>query len=544
MFKIVLFFFPVILFAQSIPEPVYENNIYDFIENLNSKAVVTCFTDVKPLTRLQIAEQLVQADKDKLSGIEQERLEFYKKKFAFEIMYMKESVSEVNEFLKFGGTDRLSLFKSYSKDFSLVVDPVIGIEYNFSDKIYHQFGGVQLHGRIRNNWGFYFNYRDNIEKGKKLDRSKSFTPTTGVNVLRSKAELIDYSETRGGITYGWEWGNLTAAKDFLWIGSSSQASVVLSDKAPSFPFIRLEVFPVDWFRYDFIQGWLNSRLMDSTTIRYTGVEAEVLNRSVSYSRLPKYYVSHAFTIQPLTNWRLTFGESIIYGDEIEFIYFLPVFYRLADHYNSIGGADSGDNAQLFFNTSYIIKELESKVYFTFYLDEFSPSDLFSGGDNAQVYALTLGTRMNNPLWDNSMITLEYHAVRPYNYMNADPLHSYESSGYQLGHWMGTNAVQIYAELIQWLPYNIIVQAYYNYVIKGEKENINDYYNRVTSTYPLLSGDNSYYSQCGLDISYNPIHDLFVELRMNYINIASGRFSKEYNVQKGLQATAGIRYGFQ
>ena len=115
--------------------------------------------------------------------------------------------------------------------------------------------------------------------------------------------------------------------------------------------------------------------------------------------------------------------------------------------------------------------------------------------------LTFGGKFTNPLWKDNYFTLEYNAVRPYSYMNADPLNTYASSGYTLGHWIGSNAVQIYAEMEQYLPYMINVKGYYNYVIKGEKENINDYYNRVTSTYPLLAGDNSYYSELGFSVSY-------------------------------------------
>ncbi|MCZ7604196.1 MAG: hypothetical protein M5R37_15135 [Melioribacteraceae bacterium] len=540
-----LFFVLINISAQSIYEPVYRTDVYNFLERLSNKAKINVFTDLRPLTRLNLASTFQHLERSaNLTSIEKERIEFYKKEYAFEIKYLQKDTTELNEFFRSGETDRFSLYKYYSDKFTLQIDPIIGIGYNFSDKIYHQYGGIQLRGRIGDNWGFYFNYRDNTEIGDSLDRRKSFSPETGIHVLKSEEDLIDYSETRGGITYGWEWGNLTAAKDFLHIGSSSQSSTILSNKSPSLPFLRLEVSPVDWFRYDFIHAWLKSNLIDSNSIRSTGVEAELLKRSQTFSRLQKYYVSHSFSFQPLENWWLTFGESIIYGDNLEFVYFLPVFYRLADHYNSIGGGDTGDNAQIFFNTSYIWSQIKSKLYMTFYLDEFSPSDLFSGGDNAQVYAFTLGGKFTNPLWSNNYITLEYNAIRPYVGMNADPLHSYESSGYQLGHWIGSNSVQIYAEMEQYLPLMINLKVYMNYVMKGEKESINDYYNRDTSTYPLLSGDNSYFSEIGGQISYNPIHDLYLELNFRYINKSTGRFQNEFDQEEGFQFGTMLRYGFQ
>ena len=560
-----LFFVLINISAQSIHERVYKTNVYNFLERLSNKNKINLFTDIRPLTRLELAKKLllvaepcrstinqpvplnpkdIQPGSINLSSIEKERLEFYKREYAFELQYLQKDTITISTF--FGSTpiDKFNFYKYYSKNFDFTFDPIVGIGYNFSDKIYHQFVGFELYGRIGNNWGYYLNWRDNIEKGDSLDRQKRFTPKAGINVLRSKERLIDYSETRGGITYSWEWGNLTAAKDFIHIGSSSQSSIILSGKAPSFPFLRLHINPVEWFRYDFIHAWLDSDLIDSTSISSTGVTSTERDRSKSFSRRQKYYVAHSFSFQPVEDWWLTFGESVIYGDQLEFIYFLPVFYRLADHYNSIGGADSGDNAQLFFNSSYIWTQIQSKFYMSFYLDEFSPSDWFSGGDNAQVFAFTLGGVFTNPIWNDNYITLEYNAIRPYVGMNADPLHTYESSGYPLGHWIGSNSVQIYAEMEQYLPLMINVKAYINYVIKGEKENINNYYNRVTSTYPLLSGDNSYFSEIGGQISYNPIHNLYLELNFRYINKANGRFTSEYDIDEGFQFGTMLRYGFQ
>lgn len=541
---ICMFVYSAFLFPQSASEPIYNSDVYTFLENLANKNIIELFTDIKPITRQQIAEKLIQIEEksEKLSSVEKERLFHFMKDYSFEIMYLGKSNKELTEFFSSKETGRFSWFKFYSDKFSVTADPVIGLGYDLSKKGYHQYGGIQFSGRIRDNWSFYFNYRDNTENGNKIDRKKYFSPVTGNNILTNKKTLIDYSETRGGISYGWEWGNLTAAKDFIEIGSSNQGSIIFSDKAPSIPYIRLEVFPVSWFKYNFIHGWLNSDLIDSSTIRYTGVESTVLKRSLSYSRLFKYYVGHSFSFQPYNNWWLTFGESIIYGDKLEFIYFLLVFYRLADHYNSVGGGDTGDNAQIFFNTSYIVEKLKSKVYLSAYVDEASIRDLFGGGDNAQVFVVTFGGKFTNPFFNDNYLTLEYNAIRPYAYMNGDPLETYASSGYPLGHWIGSNAVQIYAGMEQYLPYRINISGYVNYVLKGKKENINDYYNKITSTYPLLSGGKSYFSDFGATLSYNPMHDMYFELKLNYIGNASGRFVSEYSIEKGFGLSTGFRYG--
>ena len=522
------------LFSQSTDEPVYNKEIYFFIDNQALKGNIEIFDAIRPYSRLTIAEKLIELTNKipALTNTEKQQLDFYKKEYAFEIKFIQKDTTVVNEFFKFGTTDRFKLFKYYDNNFTFDADPVLGLGYDLVKKNYHQYSGIKFKGRISNFLGFYFDYRDNLERGNNLDYRKYFSPETGVIISKSSTNKIEYSETRGGLTFGWKWGEFTMAKDFINIGSSYQSPVILSSKAPSFPFIRLDIHPVKWFHYNFIHAWLNSDLIDSSTIRYTGVTSTLLDRSLSYSRRQKFYVGHSLSFQPFENWWLTLGESIIYSDQLEIIYFLPVFFRLADHYNSMGGGDTGDNAQIFFNTSYRWQEIKSKFYFSLYIDELSPESIFSGGDNAQVYAVTLGSKFTNPFWNDSYLTLEYTAIKPYSYMNGDPAQTYFSSGYQLGHLIGSNAIQLYALFEQYISQPLKFEAMYQLIKKGSKEDINDYYNKVTSTYPLLSGNVSTYSELGLKVSYNPYNDLYFIL--DYINLfkADGRFINEYNVKKG------------
>ncbi len=533
--------------AQSIYEPIYNKEIYNFLDKQAEKGIIKLFDDIRPITRNKIARKLIAIayNTDRLTKIEQSQLDFYSNEYAFEIKFINNEQDTISEFFNFGVNNRFNVFKYCDKNFAFDIDPVFQIKYDITKKNYLQYGGVKFKGRISDFLGFYFSYRDFMEDGENIDNFKLFTPLTGVKNHRMKLNKhSEYSETRGGVNLGWKWGNFTFAKDFLHIGSSYQASVILSNKAPSFPHIRLEIEPVSWFKYNFIHAWLDSKLIDSTTIRYTGVESEVLDRSVSYSRRFKYYVSHTFSFMPFNNWWLTFGESIIYGDRLEPIYFIPLFFRLADHYNSIGGADTGDNAQIFFNTSYIWTKIKSKIYFSFYIDEMSIEQLLSGnGDNAQVFAWTFGGRFTNPIWQDSYFTFEYNAIKPYAYMNADPLQQYTSSDYQLGHWIGSNAVQYYFLFEQYFSRAIKLEASYQYILKGAKEDINDYYNRVTSTYPLLSGVINTFSEMRWQLSYNPIHDLFFDVDYSYIFKANNRFIDEYKITPGSSFSISLRYGY-
>ncbi len=178
-----------------------------------------------------------------------------------------------------------------------------------------------------------------------------------------------------------------------------------------------------------------------------------------------------------------------------------------------------------------------------YIDELSPESFFSGGDNAQVYAVTLGSKLTNPLWNDSYLTLEYTAIKPYSYINGDPAQTYFSSGYQLGHWIGSNAIQVYAMFEQYISQPLKFEMQYQFVKKGSKEDINDYYNRVTSTYPLLSGDVSTFSELGLKLNYNPYNDLNLTLSYSTVLNADGRFINEYDLKKGSFLMTSVNYGF-
>ena len=105
---------------------------------------------------------------------------------------------------------------------------------------------------------------------------------------------MDYSEIHTTISADWKWGNFTVGKDFLEWGYGESGKLVLSDKAPSFPFVRLDIYPVPWLRFNYFHGWLTSKVIDSSNIYTTSVEG--ISR-LSYR--DKYIASHTLTITPL-----------------------------------------------------------------------------------------------------------------------------------------------------------------------------------------------------------------------------------------------------
>ncbi len=93
----------------------------------------------------------------------------------------------------------LQLFKYYDNNFTFDVDPVLGLGYDVVKKNYHQYGGIKFKGRISNFFGFYFDYRDNLEQGDNLDFRKLFTPETGVIISKSGTNKIRVQRNKGRI---------------------------------------------------------------------------------------------------------------------------------------------------------------------------------------------------------------------------------------------------------------------------------------------------------------------------------------------------------
>ena len=90
---LILSVFSLFTFAQTTYEPLY-NDIYSFLSRTAQKGIIQLDDQITPLSRKYIAEKLVELDslKDKLTNLEQEELEFFKKDFYTEMNFKKMEV--------------------------------------------------------------------------------------------------------------------------------------------------------------------------------------------------------------------------------------------------------------------------------------------------------------------------------------------------------------------------------------------------------------------------------------------------------------------
>ena len=241
--------------------------------------------------------------------------------------------------------------------------------------------------------------------------------------------------------------------------------IILSTKAPSFPFIRLDISPASWFRFTYIHGWLHSGILDSTTIRTTSVAGRN-----NFLEVPKFIAAHLLSFDMSKKLTVSIGESIIYSDRIEPIYLIPVmFFRVADHYLQKDSSNSGSNAQMFANAYYRIPNLKLQLYGSLFIDELSITGILKGTNSPSAVAYTFGAKIADLISHNSEIVLEYTRVNPFVYMNSNNAQLYTNRDYPLGEWTGSNADVLYFSYIQFLERGLSGGFSVQYARKGSPE---------------------------------------------------------------------------
>ena len=503
-------------FAQVVYEPLHRD-VYKFLSRLSQKSVFAFDDQVRPVSRKYIAQKLIEASEksDQLTSLEKEELEFYSRDFKFEfdmINDVKIASSQIT-IVGYDEGDRLRLFGYRNNLFSLNLSPILGIKAGSRDreKLTHFWNGIYTYGYIDKYVGFSFDFRDNTETGNTIDKLKEFTPVTGVEAKSSlnaplySLDKMEYSESKAVLATDWSWGSFAIGKDFLEWGYSESGLLVLSQKPPSYGFIRLDIKPVDWLKFNYMHGWLSSGVIDSNSIFYN------TSGGISFSFIDKFIATHSLIITPVPGLDLSIGESIIYDEELEFLYLMPImFFRLADHQLSRQLNSAGGNAQFFLGVSSKGQIKNTHLYGTLFIDEISIGGLFDPESQRYQMGFTLGGSVTDLPIENLTAKVEYTKIYPFAYQHYIQTTDYESAKYSLGHWMGHNADLIYTSLNYRFLRGLQATVWGQYIRKGEDGNVQQQYNTRPQS-PFLFGLRKNYSYLGAEIKYEYTHEFFAKL---------------------------------
>jgi hypothetical protein len=506
--------------AQVVYEPLYED-VYNFLRRISQKGIIEFDDLIRPLPRAYISKKLSEADSlsSQLTSLERDELEFFLKDYYHE-RWLSEGNNKQTEHLDYFGhdpADRWRMFSYGGDGFKINADLILGAEIGYvkDAKQTHFWNGIYSYGYIYDVLGFSFDFRDNTESGTTIDKTKIFTPETGVvartdmNTYQYSPDKMEYSEAKMMLATDWKWGSLAAGKEFIEWGYGDNGLLVMSQKAPSFPLIRLDINPVEWLSFNYFHAWLSSDVVDTTSLYPTE------NGDYRFSFREKYLASHTLTIKPTRGLDISIGESIIYADQLEFLYLIPItFFRLADHYLSRQANSAGSNSQFFAQVSSKGHIKNTHLYGTLFIDEFTIDGIGDPETEKTQIGFTLGSSVTDLLLDNLTIKLDYSKIYPYVYQHYINTTTFESNSYVMGHWMNNNADQVFGSLKYRFIRGLEALVWARYIRQGERADESQQFELPQP--PFLFGLRTNYTYLGGQIKFEILHDLFARANYQYL----------------------------
>ena len=454
--------------AQAIPVPMQYTEVYDYIDELITDGVITRQTAVRPYTRKQVADMLVEAQQaDSILNRRQKKdLAFYLNVFALE----RDTIS--TNFVQY--TDRrtfnLSLanpqfsYLTKNKLFKMSIEPILGMDLYGSKRglIIKRWWGADLKMDIAHHVSIWGSLRDISYNGTaalsdkyfandyaKIDGAKITKPGYLNNLAGVQYKEAnyggDFSDSKGGISlYSW-WGSIALQRENIRWGDSYHCSNILSGRNPAVPMLSLQLTPCRWFQFDYFHAWLVSNVLDSTN--YYVENTTTGGTYKHYRPANKFMAANMFTFTPIKYVSFSFGNSIVYAERnVQAAYFIPfAFYKSLDHLLTKGLSVENQNSQLFGSLS--VRPWDHiQLYTSIYVDEFKLARLKKSNPENNLVSYLVGFNWSG--WPLTGLSLKGEFMRSYIacYTHSINVLTWASNGYNLGHYMGDNAQSIYVEL--------------------------------------------------------------------------------------------------
>ena len=487
-------------------QTVFENTnapIYGYLQRMAQKGVIEFNDLIQPVSRIKIQNALVtiESNKNSLTEVEKKELAFYKEEYP-------------------SPTPRYTSLRIIDKDFELHIDPLVGANrIQGKDIAVNQVSnGIQLWGQSKH-WGFQMYYRDWTETGKglqSLDSINSFTEAPARILVGLPTEKShNYSELSANISYSWDKGSISFGKMPTSWGYGEASNIVLSTKAPSFPSIRFDYEPNNWLAFNYQHAWLNSNVIDSVRSYTTNSDGVSGNQRIIF--VPKFMAMHSITIRPVKGFDIALGESIIYSDQVDPGFLIPVnIFKVYDNNRSNYVINAGSNGQIFMQLNSRNQIKNTHLYGSLFIDEIRISEVFNKAKARNQLGFTLGGSITDVFIPYLTTGIEYTRINPFVYQNLLPAQNYTQYGTVLGDWMGNNADRI----CLYAKYNPIAKlqlyARYQQIRKGNAGSVADQYLAEPQPQFLASGYNNL-SNLYLQAKYEWIHNLYLQGSMLYTN---------------------------
>ena len=437
--------FSLLIFVKVKTQMVFENHnneVYSYLARMSHKGLIEFNDVIIPLSRDVITNKLFELQKNSttLSLIERKELVFYIKEFT-PISFLNTEKQSVT-FFKQDKNGRFRSFTAVGDNFLINADPLVqGSGNNYNKLNFTQRAiGVQLWGKIGNHIGFQFSGKDVNEGRDDTSRESHIynAPRTGfVNLVYDPSiKNINFTEYKANIGYSWKNGSVNIGQDYMLWGYGQNGRIVLSDKAPISPYIRIDYQPLKWIKFNYAHFWLNSKIIDSN-ITYTYNNPLFGGTRITF--VPKFFATHSITITPKKGIDFSIGESIVYTDQLNMAYLFPLmFFKAADNNQSNYNILAGSNGQFFFQLSLKNRPKNTHLYSTVFIDEIRISEIFNGAKSRNQIGYNIGGSITDFMLPYLTFYGEYTKIFPSVYNNLNPAQNYTSYGSYLGDWMGNN----------------------------------------------------------------------------------------------------------
>ena len=469
----------------------HQQTVVAYLERMAQKGAIEFNDLMKPVDRATVFNLLNQLQQNKnLTKIERDELTFYISYYSFDNLekaYIPKSLTVFKQIKK-------NLFKephilNYSDDnFRLMVDPLAEIGFQGSKKTSQLVStGFQMMGYAGKRIGFQLSVRDVNETGD-YDSLRIDNTLMGFNRKQTiNTNLLSYSQFNANLSYRFNKGMITVGQDQNVLGYGKTGNLVLSSKSPSYPFYRFQYNPTKWMSVNYMHAWLQSGVIDSLKSYGTGNSVYGGQRE---SFIPKFYAIHFVEVRPMKGLSVHLGESIVYTDQLEPAYLMPLtFFKAYDNNKYNDKITTGANGQFFMGISSRNQIPKTHLYAQLFIDEIRVSNIFNSTKSRNQIAYQIGASVTDIGLPYLTLTAELNKVYPFVYRNFLPAQNYSNSNYPLGDWMGSNADRI--ELIaNYHPKpRLNLRAYYRVMAKGGAGSIEQQYFLTPS--PIYGFDPQY-----------------------------------------------------
>jgi hypothetical protein len=488
---------------------IFENNqseVYFYLSRIAQKGLISFNDLIQPINRKEISSKLEElSNKDSLlNKIEKEELFFYLREYGLNKVQLSDKVFLLKKDEKY----RWRTFKSVNELFEINADPIIGYKkISGPHKNINQLSnGFNIWGAIgkNKNWGYSVYYRDYTENGTVRNNTIKESSEQDIVLIGTRNDnTINYSDIRAQINYGWKNGIISFGKDNLNWGYGENGKIVLSQKAPSYPLIRLDYNPVSWIHFNYTHAWLNSNIIDSSLSYFTKSGRVPNDARINF--IQKFMATHSIQVEPINGLFLSVGESIIYSDKIDPGFLLPVnLFKFYDNNRSNYQIEAGSNGQYFFGINSRNQIKNTQLYGTLFIDEIKVSAILDKKNSRNQLGFNLGFNKTDIIIPYLTIGGEYARINPFVYSNLIPTQTYKNYDTYLGDWMGNN----FDRILVYLKYTPIaklkIYARLQKVRKGGAGTIYEQYEKQ----PQPSFLNNY---------IKTRKDIFIQLRYELIN---------------------------